>query len=388
VAFSFLTPAGCRYEAADREGLAAMTCDMSLRGAGERDNRAFHRDLETLGVERHESVSNAHATYSGATLAANLLPALELYADLLRRPQMPEKDLEASRLVIMQELMSIEDEPAQKLMIELRRHYYDEPFGRASYGRPESIVEVTMDDVLEFSNRNRRPNGTILGVAGRFDWAALKEQVGQLLGDWAAVDEPAIMPGEPGGRNAHLTNESNQTQIGIAYKSVPYRDPNYYQASGAVGVLSGGMSSRLFTEVREKRGLCYSVYATSHTLRDQGSVLCYAGASAERAQETLDVILGELARLSQGVHAGELDRLKARIKSGLIMQHESSSARSSAVARDWHHLGRARTLEEIGRLVDELSCESINAFLEEHPPADFTVVTLGPNPLEISVAVS
>ena len=127
-----------------------------------------------------------------------------------------------------------------------------------------------------------------------------------------------------------MAHESNQTQIGIAFDSVPYRHPDYFQAWGAVGVLSGGMSSRLFTEVREKRGLCYSVYATMHTLRDRGSVLCYAGTSAERAQETLDVTLGELVRLAEGIEADELARLKARIKSSLIMQQESSSSRSPA----------------------------------------------------------
>ena len=106
---------------------------------------------------------------------------------------------------------------------------------------------------------------------------------------------------------------------------MPYRHPDYFQAWGAVGVLSGGMSARLFTEVRERRGLCYSVYASYHTLRDRGGVFCYAGTSAERRQETLDVTLGELVRLAQGIEEHELDRLKARIKSALIMQQESSS---------------------------------------------------------------
>ena len=109
---------------------------------------------------------------------------------------------------------------------------------------------------------------------------------------------------------------------------------------------------------------------------------------AERAQETLDVMLGELRRLGDGVEREELDRLKARIKSALIMQQESSSSRSAALARDWYYLGRVRTLDEIGRLVDELSCESINAYLAEHRPQDFTIVTLGPQALEVPVAVS
>lgn len=169
---------------------------------------------------------------------------------------------------------------------------------------------------------------------------------------------------------------------------MPYRDPDYFQASGAVGVLSGGMSSRLFSEVREKRGLCYSVYASYHTLKDRAAVLCYAGTSADRAQESLDVTLGELTRLAEGIRPEELERLKARVKSNLIMQQESSSARSSAIARDWYHLGRVRTLDEVSSLVDGLSCQSINDYLAAHPPGDFTIITVGPQALEAPLGIS
>jgi predicted Zn-dependent peptidase len=245
-----------------------------------------------------------------------------------------------------------------------------------------------LDQIRDYFAGHYHPNGTILGVAGRFDWERLKHQVERLFGDWSQRDVPEPATGASLPKRAHLAHESNQTQIGIGFDSLPYRHPDYFQAWGAVGVLSGGMSSRLFTEVREKRGLCYSVYATMHTLHDRGSVLCYAGTSAERAQETLDVTLGELVRLAEGIHAGELSRLKARMKSSLIMQQESSVSRSGAIARDWYYLGRVRTLDELGRLLDGLSCESINTYLADHPPRDFTVVTLGPNPLEVPVGIS
>jgi predicted Zn-dependent peptidase len=222
-----------------------------------------------------------------------------------------------------------------------------------------------------------QPTGAILGVAGRIDWDSLKNHVDQLLSDWQPLPAPALTVRRPGPPRDHLMHDSNQTQIGIAYPTVPYRHPDYFQASAAVGVLSGGMSSRLFTEVREKRGLCYTVYASYHTLRERASVLCYAGTTAERAQETLDVTLGELRRLSAGIERNELDRLKARVKSALIMQQESSSARSGAIARDWYHLSRVRTLDELAAMVDALTCETINNYLTKNPPSDFTIVTLG-----------
>jgi predicted Zn-dependent peptidase len=387
-AFSFLVPAGCVQETPERAGLAAFTCEMALRGAGSRDSRQFISDLENLGVERGESVSVNHTSFGGATLSKNLWPALEIFADLLRRPHLPADQLEAGRAVVVQEVRAIEDEPAQKVMVELRRRQYPDPWGRSSHGELPALRGITIDQIRDFHTRTYAPRGTILGVAGRFDWTRLKDEVGRLFADWKPVKQTS-QPEKPGpSRREHLTHESNQTQIGVAYTSVPYRDPEYFQAWGAVGVLSGGMSSRLFTEVREKRGLCYTVYATHHTLRDRASVLCYAGTSAERAQETLDVMLAELVRLADGVEPQELSRLKARIKSALIMQQESSSSRSGAIARDWFHLGRVRTLTEVGRLVDGLSCESINAYLAAHPPGDFTVVTLGSKPLEVSLGIS
>jgi predicted Zn-dependent peptidase len=115
-------------------------------------------------------------------------------------------------------------------------------------------------------------------------------------------------------------------------------------------------------------------------------VLCYAGTTAERAQETLDVTFSELIRLGQGIEQNELDRLKARIKSGLIMQQESTSARSGAIARDWYHLRRVRTLDELGREIDALTAKTINAYLSANPPQDFTFATLGPQPLRIPTA--
>jgi len=186
----------------------------------------------------------------------------------------------------------------------------------------------------------------------------------------------------------HIPEQSSQTQIGVSFPSIPYQHDQYFQIRGAVGVLSDGMSSRLFTEVRENRGLCYTVYGMHHSLRDRGSVLCYSGTSADRAQETLDVLVAELVRLADGIQPEELDRLKARTKSALIMQQESSGARAGAIAGDWYHLGRVRTMQEIDRVIGELTCDSINHYLAANPPRDFTVVTLGPQPLEIPVAVS
>lgn len=382
-AFTFSLPAGCCYDPPLSAGLAALTNEMMLRGAGPRDSRTWVADLENLGVERGEAVGVAQATFHGATLRDNLAAALGLFADMIRRPHLPADQLDAARNSCLQELRAIDDEPSHKLMIELRRRQYPDPWGRSSLGEETALRRATIDDVRKFHEKHYRPGGMILAVAGNFDWRRLCDHVEQLFGDWThnQVAEPSATDGRPDGD--YIPFESNQSHVGIAYPTIPYKHPDYFQAWAAVGVLSSGSSSRLFTEVRERRGLCYTVYASLHTQRDRASVLCYAGTTAERAQETLDVSVRELKRLGDGIEQSELDRLKARIKSSLIMQQESTSARSGALARDWYHLDRVRTLDEIGALVDALSADSINTFLRANPPRDFLVVTLGPEALKI-----
>ncbi|MCE9556658.1 MAG: insulinase family protein [Planctomycetes bacterium] len=387
-AFNLLVPVGAAYDPAKLGGISTLCCELTLRGSGERDSRQFVEDLERLGTDTGESVSVSHTTYGGAMLAENLLPVLGIYADLIQSPHFPEEELEAARQGVIQELRAIEDEPAHKTMLELRRNYYGDPWGRPSQGSVPGLEAAKIADVKTHYQRYFRPEGAVLGVAGKVDWDELRDTVGELLGSWerAALPEPAEAGSQV--QQRHITHESAQTQVGIAWPCTPYSDPEYFQAWGAINVLSGGMSSRLFTEVREKRGLCYSVHASCHTLRDRGSVLCHAGTTAERAQETLDVTMAEILRLTDGIESSELQRLKARMKSALILQEESSSARSSAIARDWYYLGRSRTLDEVGALVDGLSRESVNAWLRANPPRDFTFVTLGPKPLEVPSAVS
>jgi predicted Zn-dependent peptidase len=341
-----------------------------------------------LGIETAESVASGHTSFRGATLAGNLEDGLAIYAELLRAARLPKDELEQGRQVAIQELRSVEDEPAHKVMLELRRNHYPEPWGRPHQGNLAGLEAITSDGVRRHYQAGYRPNGTILGVAGRLEWDGLRSTVARLLGDWEAVDldEPEI--GALGAGQRHFPHESNQTQIAIAFPSVPYNDPNYFQAWGAVGVLSDGSSSRLFTEVREKRGLCYAVSASPRSLKHRGSVFCYAGTTADRAQETLDVMLAELVRLGDGIEAVELDCLKARMKSSLIMAQESSAARSSAIVRDWYYLDRTRTLDEVSEIVDALTPDSINAYLAAHRPSDFMVATLGPEPLEMPVGIS
>jgi predicted Zn-dependent peptidase len=382
-ALNFLVPAGCAYDPSDQLGIASVLSELITRGAGTRDSRELTLALDNLGLDRDESVGSLHIRLWGATLARHLPAALEIYADILRRPHLPDEELDAVKALALQDLQSLEDEPRQKVLIELRRRHYPPPLGQDRHGTAGGIENLTSAKIQAHYRRLFNPGGTILSVAGNIQWEPLRDQVGRLLGDWKGSEVPALTLGTQPGRRAHLAKETTQTQIALAYASVPIRDADYYAAMGAVNVLSGGMSARLFTEVREKRGLCYAVWASYQTFKDRASVLCYAGTTNERAQETLQVVLGELRRLQDGIEPEEVERVQAGLKSSLIMQEESTSARAGTLASDWYYLGRVRSFDEIQAAINGLTPEGIVRHLRRCPPRDFTVVTLGPKPLEV-----
>jgi predicted Zn-dependent peptidase len=382
----FLVPAGCAYDPENQPGLATVLAEMMTRGAGDRDSEQLSLALDNLGVDRGESVGLLNMWFYGGTLARNLPATLDLYADILLRPALPDDELAAAQALALQDIQGLEDSPQDKVMIELRRRYYPAPLNKDKCGTADGVKAVTPRSLRGQYRRLFRPNGTILSVAGKIDWPYLKDQVERLFGRWPHGENVSVAVSPRRGGSGHLPKETQQTQIAMAFPSVTMTAPDYYAARGAVGVLSSGMSSRLFTEVREKRGLCYSVYATHETLKDRGAVLGYVGTRADRAQETLDVMLAELRRLPEGIEGDELDRVKAGLKTSLIMQQESTSARAGSIARDWYYLGRVRSFDEIQGEIDRLSVGAILDHLGKFPLTNPTVVTLGPAALSVPPA--
>jgi predicted Zn-dependent peptidase len=386
-AFSFLVPAGCVYEPEGACGTVAVLADLISRGAGEMDSRELLAALDNLGVQGGETPGLQFITLSGATLAANLPASLDLYADILLRPHLPEDEFPAALAGIEQSLRANEDEPRQKLMPELRRRAYDKPWGRPPDGILEDLPNVNHAGVCRLYEQCVRPNGSIMGVAGNVEFEAIRDAVGRLFGDWQPKPDPTF-PTHPGGpARDHLPHDSEQTHIGLAYRSVPLPDPDYYTAWAATVILGQGMSSRLFTEVREKRGLCYSTYASYNGMKHDARVTCYAGSANGRAQETLDVMCREIAHLQGGVTEDELVRCRAMAKSSLVMQQESTRQRSWSLALNWHLRGRVVTLQEVKDEIDALTVRRIQDYLDAHPPREFTALTVGPEPLNVPDAL-
>jgi len=380
--FTLLLPAGAAYEPADRGGAASVLSEWITRGAGDMDSFALLSALDNLGVSHGESAQTLHTSVAAATLGRNLIPALEIFADVVLRPHLDDEEVEPIRALALQNLKGLEDDPGTKVIYELRRRHFPDPWGRPSPGTPEGVAALTPDDLRAFHARAYRPNGAILGVAGSIDWPALRDAVGRLFGAWEPGPGSAVTERPVGPARDHIVRETQQIQIALAYPSAPVASPDYYRARAATAILGGYSSARLFTEVREKRGLCYSVYASYESQRDRAAVLCYAGTSVERAQETLDVTSAEIDRLARGgVEPEELDTMRAGLKSSLIMQQESSMSRSGSLASDWFYLSRVRSLDEISAELDALTPESVGEYAAGQDLGAMTILTLGPNAL-------
>ena len=385
VACAVLVPGGSIYDPTAKPGLSNLVCEMALRGAGDYDSHGLIEAFESLGSERGESVGHAHLWFSFATLADNLVQTLKLTSEIILNPHFPENQLELGKQVVLQEILSVEDDPSRKVMIELSKNAVPAPWGEPCFGTAEAVESITMEEIRNFHKRYYHPNGAIVSVAGKFHPDSLVESVSNLFGDWKPNEIQTNKLGPLGKSVLHIPYESAQTHIGLNYPAVPFRHPDYLLAWSGVSVLSGGMSNRLYTEIREKRGLCYSVGASYYTYRDFGGVTCYCGTSSDRAQESLDVLLEQLELFSKsGITEKELELLKIRAKTSLIMQQESTGSRASSIARDWHHLGRIRTMSEIEEKINALTVSKINDYLAAHPPGPYHLVTLGPNPLEMN----
>ncbi|HEY8749105.1 MAG TPA: pitrilysin family protein, partial [Tepidisphaeraceae bacterium] len=339
--------------------------------------------LDSLGLQRSSSVGVHHMRFGSAAVASKVIESLPTYADIVRRPHLPQDGFDAARDLALQSLSGIDDEPRQKLMIKLREWYFPSPYGRNTMGRPEDLEKLTLELCKTDWQQRFHASDAILSVAGDVDFAQLREEIDRHFGSWngQAAGDVKVMP--PPGQFHHEHQKSEQTHIGIAYPSVPETHHDYYTARLAVEILSGGMSGRLFTEVREKRGLCYSVWAGYSSLKGSGSIFGYAGTSNERAQATLDCFIGELHRLQSGVSEAELQRAKIGLKTSTIMQGESTSARAGAIAHDYFMRGRIRTLEEIKDAIDGVTVDKIDAYLKAHEPGPFTIVTVGPKELKL-----
>ncbi len=388
VSFNLLLPFGAVTDPQGALGSAAVLAEWLDRGAGTRDSRTLSADLDALGVRRGGGAGGESTVLSGSLLADALPAALALYADIVRRPHLTDAEFEPARTVALQDLASLEDNPAQRLFIALSKTYFASAHGRSSYGEADDLKALSAAGVRQDAARRLGPQGAILSVAGGVRRENVKALVEKLFGDWqgAGVPLPEVQVGKT--HTTHITAQTSQTQIGVAYEALPPGHPDWYKNALSVAVLSKGMGSRLFAEVREKRGLVYSVTALGRAVHGYGYTLAYAGTTPERAAETLQVLLGELTRLRDGISAEELARARTGLLSGLVMEGESSGGVAASLARNTFLFGAPRPLDVIKAELSAVTLAGLNRYLAERPEPRFTVLTLGPSALNAELAAT
>lgn len=381
-ALTLMIPAGAARDQAGRSGTAAILAEMFSRGTERRSARELSSAMDNLGLQRSVSAGVGYLTFSAATTADRIEDAIPLLAEQILSPRLLEQEFVPARDLVHQTLNALEDEPKQRLGHHLRRCSYPAPWGNPAEGTIEELPAISLSDIVGHFEAYVAPNDAVIGVAGNVDPVAIRSVLEQQLAGWSPKESAEPACGATADSPDHIEHDSAQTHIGIAWDTVTYSHERYFEAWAAVSLLSGGMSSRLFTEVREKRGLCYAVSASINTQKDRARVFGYAGTTNERAQETLDVMVTEIRRLHEDITEAELQRCKARAKSALIMQQESTMSRSGSLARDTLYLGRVRDLAEVRSRIESLTVAQVTDFAVEYAPGAMVLVTLGPEALD------
>lgn len=382
VAVSWLLPAGTVHDPKNLCGISSVTSELILRGAGEMDSRALADAFDRAGVLRSAEGSMRSMSLAATTTGDRLMDALTLLTDMVRRPRFDEDSIEPAKALALQSLASLKDDPQERAAIAATRRHMPEPFNRSTYGDEPGIAAINRDNVRAWWSAHAVPVGSVLGIAGDVDAATLMPQLDRLLGDWSGSRAAPAAGPLPTRGYAHETDPSNQAQIIVLHDAPADIHPDADLERLAASVLSGGMSGRLFTQVREVRGLCYSVHASYRADKDRGIVSSYVGTTPERAQESLDVLLAELDKINAGdITPEEFHRAQLGMRSKLVFSGESTSARAATLAADLVKLGRPRTLDERLARFASITLDEVNAYCRRRRPGRPTIQTLGPSAL-------
>jgi len=376
-------PAGSKDDPANKLGLADLVQETLFKGTQKRDARALEDAFDFYGIQHQEQTLTESSVLQLRCLPEHAGRGLELLREVLTQPSFPEKECETAKTMAVQSLKRLEDEPLSKVFVLLKELYFGTEWGHVELGSESTVPEVSRSDIEAFWKAHYIPAGVVVSAAGKFEPDALQKELETLLANSGAA-WPQESPPPPPGKHLrqHAYKDSQQTQIALAYPGVPRNHPAYYTARVAVGVLAGGMSARLFTEVREKRGLVYAVGAQAISLRGSGAVYAYAGTTAPRAAETLQVLKAELARLGQDVTQEEIERAKVGLKARMLMDQESTYHRAREMLDDVFYEGRTVPVGEIVRKIDAVMLEDVKTYWNSHPVEPYSLVILGREALE------
>jgi predicted Zn-dependent peptidase len=383
--------AGSRDERADEHGISHLLEHMAFKGTSRRTARQIAEEIEAVGGDLNAATSIETTAYYARVLRADVPLALDVLSDILANPSFDREELRREQNVIVQEIGAAEDTPDDLIWDRLQEvAFAGQPIGRSILGTPATVRSFDRARLAAYLARNYRAPDMVVAAAGAVDHQAVVDQVERAFTSFAGAAAPAPEPARFVGGSRIEVRELEQVHIALAMHGLSQRDPNLYSLQVFTNVLGGGMSSRLFQEVREQRGLCYSIYAFHSPYVDCGVFGLYAGTDSADLAELMRVVVGEISAAADTVTEAEIGRAKAQMKAGLLMALESSGARAEQLARQIINWGRPILLEEIVAKVEAVTVDSTRAagraLIARGRPA---IAALGPGPgLECAATIA
>jgi predicted Zn-dependent peptidase len=382
VSFGFQVDAAVVHEPEEKNGLAHLFEYMLFQGTKQKDARALNEAFESLGARKGANTSMEMTLVWSQIVNKKFDQTLDLFHELLLTPTFPRDELEQMRNLVFQEIRRRDDEPMSRIFELVRNKFYQgTPLSRSMLGTNASLQTIQRQDLHDFWQTRYRPNNVLFTIAGKFDWDHVVKQVERHFGDWAGEANPTPMLQLNPTTSVTLEyREGKQEHLALMCPFPKYTDPDYYAATVIAEALGGNMTSRLFVEVREKRGLVYGVSANLAGNRHIGSLRIYAGTTPAQGRECLQVITSELETLAQeGITEDELERAKIQLKSEHVMHGEGSASRMSANARSWWYENKIKTIQEVKEAIESVSKKQVLRVLQRFSPTNaLTIAGIGP----------
>ncbi len=354
------TGVGGRDEKPDEHGMSHLLEHMAFKGTTTRSSREIVEDIEAVGGDLNAATSTETTAYYARVLKADVPLALEVLSDILANPAFEADELEREKSVIAQEIGAAQDTPDDVVFEHLSELCYpDHPMGRSLLGTPATLAGITRDGLRNYLTTHYRGPEMVVAAAGAVNHKSVVSEVEKRFASFAGVPSPKPVPamfGKGGSRVIHRDLE--QAHLALAMEGLPQSDLSLFSLQVFTNILGGGMSSRLFQEVREKRGLCYSIYTFHAPYSDTGFFGLYTGTDPSDAPEMMEVIVDEINNAVETLTEAEIARAKAQMKAGLLMALESCSARAEQMARHILAYGRPLTVEELVTRIDAVSVET------------------------------
>lgn len=371
--------AGSRNERPDEHGLSHLIEHMAFKGTATRSARRIAEDIENVGGDINAATSNEFTNYTARVLAEDVEVALDVLGDILTRSVFDPAELAREKGVILQEYAAVEDTPDDWVTDAfVETAFAGQAIGRPILGRPETIGSFTERAIRAFMTREYSPGRMVFAAAGPLEHEAIVETVARHFGDLPSSEPPAAEPGRYTGGERRLVRRLEQANVVLGLPGVSFKDPGYYALHMFAHVLGGGLTSRLWHEVREIRGLAYGIDAFHWPFSDCGLFGIGAGTSGKDLPELVEVSLACSRAAARDVDAVEIRRAKAQLKVALLTALETPGGRIERIARQLLAWGRVVPGEEIAARVDAVTVEEVRTAGELLLQGAPTLAAVGP----------